>query len=79
MIQDTEKYLQNIKKQNILMQHRRNRRIFLFKKYSKYSLYAVLILLGSSALFFPTFTATILGNWVVNFIGTLVTIISNGF
>lgn len=79
MIKETEQFLQSLKKQNVLKAHKRERRIYLLKKYAKIGLYVLLGISIFGVLFFPTFTASLIGNWVVNFIGTIVTIISNGF
>lgn len=75
MEEDIKKYFEGIKKHHLIKQHRKNRFVYLTKLYIKYFLYVVLFLFIVSSIFFPTFTATIIANWIVNYFGTFITIL----
>lgn len=81
MLKETEEFLRKIKAGE---QHRKsnslkNRFKRWFKKNKKTIKYIFLFLIISLCLFYPTFVAGLIGNWIVDFVGTIVSIIKTGF
>lgn len=75
MLEETKQFLNKAKHSRVLDDHKRQKRKYYFKKYLKIITYLAITFLIISILFFPIQSATVLGTWYNDFIGTLVSII----
>lgn len=74
MLKETEKFLKQINETKQNQKPKKN----IFGWLNKYKTKIIIILLITLLLLFPTFIATIIGTWIVDFVGTLLKIISTG-
>lgn len=77
MLQETEDFLKKIK-YNINTKKKFKLKFWLLKNKKKIRNISLIFLIFM-ILLFPQFMGGIIGNWIVNFIGTIVKIISAGF
>lgn len=75
MLEETKQLLQKTKHYKILEDHKRQKQRYYIKKYLRILMYIVISITTLGILFFPVQSATIIGNWYNNFIGTLINII----
>lgn len=75
MLEETKQLLQKTKHSKILEDHKRQKQRYYIKKYLRILMYITISITSLGILFFPIQSATIIGNWYNNFIGTLINII----
>ena len=78
MLKESEEILKKIRFGNTKLS-RKNRFKLWFSRNRKKIKYISLFILLFFVLFFPQFVGALIGNWVVDFIGTMVKIIGSGF